>query len=1104
MMRDCLLLNTPLADDPLCTAEVQCENRINDLDAIVKNWECIQIKSTNNYDYYYGYRNHQNRITYKSTYNLNMQISHVHEEDEFNRLIAVKKNIKTITVKNSNIVSIPLPLYDLERVAEIELTYCKIETFNLNNFINNGYLNKINFSNNLISLLETDSGLLLRGDSATITNIDLSYNLIEELPNNWFSHVSQLKYLNLSHNNIKNFDILTFEGITQLQSLILSYNKIVEIGNTFVRFVNLKTLLLDNNCISNIIAPNFVAMVKLESLNLTNNSIEKIEDTAFQSLSNLENIDLSHNSIEIITVTLFRNTNKIETLSLSHNNITIIESGSFEGKNIKNFFIENNHLSGSIEKGTFSGINVRVLNFTGAHIESLGDEAFSALNTNLVSLNLSSNKLINTSKLAFKSLNLLNDLDLSNNYLTALNFGTEDLQNLSLLHAYNNKIKKIEKTFFTSLIKLSVLDLSQNLISEIETSSFQSLNNLDKLILHNNMLINILDSHTLTGLTSLREIELMNSRVQNYNDNAFSGLTYLKSVNSSHGQLNNIQYNTFQNTDNIEILDLSHNLLEVFLTNITTLPKLKHLCLNNNKIRNITDNTFFRLNVLQKLDISHNNIIKIESNAFRSLTNLLYLELFSNPEMEISSTIFDNITALSKVTLENTRKAFSFKNATKSSVVNLQMANCNIANVNNVYIYKVKNVVILNLSLNKISFIDKYSFQNMPSLVSLDLCFNMIKDVQPGSFLGTSSINILNLYSNYIDSMQFGVLSGLEYLQSLNLSSNSLHSFEANLLHTTPRLSTLSLDNNLLRTISFSDFRNTAIEIFSIGGNPIPCSMFVVLRNMTDLSFKVTTEKFNYHSENVNGITCKTDSKKIIEETLNDKNLTLIFANIADAIKELRHSIEAFGNTTTTSDGDIRSDYVNVTATVDRLVSYYNNTQIASIKELQHTIEILANSTTAKENVMNYDFGNIATSLDRLASYYNQTQTRFDEYFKILTDINNVTKFNLKHIDVESDMSNFFPFTKNFTTFEKENDVTRAELKGMLQSWQSSLTRSPGKNRSVEDIKVLLYFISVCMAIMLVSVMCCLLYMLVKRNVTLRSSFIYNSSQPIANTMEME
>ncbi|XP_039759400.1 chaoptin-like [Pararge aegeria] len=1060
----CTLTENPRLNG-ICSADVLCDGTTENAEDLKNSWDCIRTggRFYNHYSQSYDYELVDNYYLYFYVSDVDINIS----EDPLSG-IDVGTKITTLNINNGNLVSVPIITSSLPTLTELSVTYNKVETVNLRK-LSGVSMVALNVSHNCISSIEFDE--IENTVSSKITSIDLSYNYLESLPDNCFEMFLYLKYLDLSYNKLKQFDVLTFEGMTKLETLKLSNNEISDIDQNLARFRNLKHLTLDNNQLTSLTNLNFKTLTSLENLNISSNMIKHIDDQSFATLRNIAQLDLSHNKIINIHQSLFKNNIKMNNLSLSQNYIETIEGGAFRNTNISHFDIQNNYMSGSIEYDTFLGISVESLDLSKGYLKELGDKAFSALSKDLRYLNLSSNLIENVTESAFQALEILSTLDLSCNHLIDINLNTSDLHQLSEYYLQNNFIKKITPNMFKNMTRLTTLDLSQNKIDNIELNSFIELVSLLDLNISRNNFVDSLKRNTFRGLYKVRTLDLSHTKSVSCLNESFSGLILLTFLNLSHSQLQTIEYNTFKGSGAIKILDLSHNLLYNFHINTSSISQLSKLYLNQNKLKNITSETFKNFHLLEHLNLAFNNIINIDSGGFRMLSHLHYLDLLSNNNLHIKSDVFNNL-ILSQLSVSNIQRQFDFENVLNTSVATLILSNCEIEDINSVFVYKINNVLKLDVSSNKIKILDKSSFQNMAALNWLDLSNNMISTIQPGTFLSNNMINTMNLYGNNLQSLKFGVLDGLRNLRVLNLSNNEIHTFGVNLLHTSPFLTELFLENNKLESIDLGAFSKTGVQLLTIGGNSISCDALADWAKISNDEFNVTAESFNFDFENINGIGCKTSYS---QKKTHDENNNL---NITSNVSEMKE-------------------------TVGRLYSYFSKDVNAIFSKI---IALLEKKTEDVDQVPpNFDHSQMVLST-HLEKILNENKDLLPQLVRTNDNVANYIKRMISLLEINNNLT-----------------ILGNNQKEMLQTPVSSKTiEKHNKNNSVDiggeplevkfdrntliDIKTLLYIIAVCLAITVLFCIIAISYKYLYRGAThrIRSNYLYDSGQSVRNGLEME
>ncbi|XP_063540396.1 toll-like receptor 7 [Cydia strobilella] len=1054
-----------------CEGELTCTDDFGSAIAYVRDWSCRRHET---YDYYNGYR----RFRTDDDYSLYVKAENIDGTDSFDAYGVVNElrdHILTLSITNGKMNSVPSAIYNAHKATTIDLSSNTIESLKLEAFTKISSLKLLNLCCNHIADLEIGERSPGARFSAVQT-IDLSYNAISSIPNNYFRQFPDLLHLDLSHNYIKSFDILTFEGITQLQKLYVSDNEITKLGVVFARFEFMKELVLDHNYLTSIEESNFDKMSKLEKLNISSNSLFSIGDTSFDHLVELKEMDLSNNTINIITKTIFQHNTNLQSLDISSNRISKIEPGAFEGKRIEDFKVHNNPIAGSLIKNTFQGICVDKLDLSCANVTELGPKLFEG---QFQSLNFSRNSISKIHKTTFYKLELLTELDLSYNQLQDIEFDTSNLNNLSYFYINNNKIKKITNDTFKSLTSLKVVDLSNNAIENIDILSFQNLKELESLNLNNNPLVDVISSQMFSGLALTTELHFTNSKINTIQNNAFNGMESLKTFNSTHSKISVLEVNIFNGTGSIEILDLSYNRIECFSINNTNIKYVKDLYLQYNKLQNVTGQTFSGLTNLSSLTLKGNNLINIENGAFHDLNNLLKLDISANKDVVFNSSIFSNLKSLSVVLLDHVTTRFSFESVVNTTITNLDLSFCEISDINAVQLYQITTLERLNLASNKIREVDKTSLQKLRRLAWIDLSNNKLSSIQPGSFSDNEDLSVINLSNNFLFSLEFGVFDGLANLNTLDLSSNTLHSFSASIFHNTPLVRVVYVDNNLIDDLDFEEFTKANIRDLYIGGNPVPCSRLTEWKKNTDtpqiLSVKAKNEI--YDKENVDGITCKSKTK-FNDFGQNNSNETAFGAMLSSSLEEFRVTVERFLNR---NDSKIDLDSIGfqkVSTSIEKFLEVFNKSETRNIVFLEKLMNINNSTNRALENIQ--------------------------EYIKLshVIAVNSQTDKPVSNDEIEK---------RIFAMLSKEKQSMKNEIKNMFDDWKSNnvvnnkFEAQSASDGGSSDLRSALYFIATCLAALLSLLVLSVIFVFFKlRNKHAYSNHLSHSRQPISNVMEME
>ncbi|MEE6476395.1 hypothetical protein FKM82_011058 [Ascaphus truei] len=143
---------------------------------------------------------------------------------------------------------------------------------------------------------------------AELATLSLSGNRLQELGNNVFSHLPNLRQLDLSNNAMERMSNLTFQGHKDDSSPLVELN----LSNSLYNESLIQTLgrALQSGALSS-----------LRKLELVGNNLMYLPMNMFSSLPSLKYLDLSNNSLIGLQAGIFTNLTQLETLNLSHNSL---------------------------------------------------------------------------------------------------------------------------------------------------------------------------------------------------------------------------------------------------------------------------------------------------------------------------------------------------------------------------------------------------------------------------------------------------------------------------------------------------------------------------------------------------------------------------------------------------------------------------------------------------------------------------------------------------------------------------------------------------------------------------------------------------------------
>ncbi|XP_019879553.2 protein toll-like [Aethina tumida] len=331
-----------------------------------------------------------------------------------------------------------------------------------------------------------------------LTYLQMSSIGLQEIPLNEYNNLPQLKWVLLFNNNIKTLGTNAFKGAVNIQLLELSRNKIETIHeNTFQNLNSLYVLSLFKNNISDITKDSFKHAKNLYIIRLEFNPMLRLHDYAFANMTNLTKISLNNCNIQKLPANLFKGSTNLQDVKLDNNQLSTIPNKFFDSlSKMKKLRLDHN--------------NIQVLPID-----------------------------------IFEPLESLEELNLGHNYLTAINSKLfYKLDNLMKLNLRKNQIEYIERSFLN--IKLEELDLSDNKLTTIEWN----LNNLINLK-YLNLSRNMLESETIPyNIHKVEDIDMSFNRIKNISLVTLSNVYANRfTVNLSNNEISKIDSTIYSHPD---------------------------------------------------------------------------------------------------------------------------------------------------------------------------------------------------------------------------------------------------------------------------------------------------------------------------------------------------------------------------------------------------------------------------------------------------------------------------------------------------------------------------------------------------------------------------
>ncbi|XP_054622368.1 uncharacterized protein LOC129174410 [Dunckerocampus dactyliophorus] len=429
--------------------------------------------------------------------------------------------------------------------------------------------------------------------------------------------------------------------------------------------------------------------------------------------------------------------------------------------------------------------------------------------TALLELNLKRNIISQIEEGAFADLRSLQRMNLNNNQLTQLGDVFDGLSNLTELRINSNNIKTVLPSSFKPLRRLTFLDLSYNKLQKLLNvhHAIQHLPNLRYLIIKK-IDLRIFQSWELTNnMVGLQYLDLSQNSIEVFSVAAdvFQNLTWLNIGGPARKQ--KMKWNLHEQTllSRVSTLDIGgiqledkraffesfnfsltsvrmnamkHNLKEL-LSISCTIPTLAQLQIRLNNLKLVDSGLLQLCSNVTELDLAQNRIQQISDDSFRALQGLKSLSLSRN-NLPLVPPALRNLTLLLELDLSSNNitslGCHDFAELGKLRVLRLYQNF--ITSVRQCVFKDLSNLQVLKMQTNQIKRLNDAFKKYLPNLRQLLLDRNKLTTIQDGEFEGLRSLQNLTLHENHINKLKKGSFRGLTMLTDILLQSNDIRESE--------------------------------------------------------------------------------------------------------------------------------------------------------------------------------------------------------------------------------------------------------------------------------------------------------------------------------------
>lgn len=434
-----------------------------------------------------------------------------------------------------------------------------------------------------------------------------------------------------------------------------SFHQIVDaLSNKFEPDVNI-SLKISHSQLEDLEMRSFMDMkLKLVKLRMQWNSLKSVPELPFRGLSNVEYLSIGDNELEEIPKHMLNHMPIVKTFDMGRCRISSVLQDDLKGTQmVLNLFLPSNNIK-RLDKGAFP--------------------------TSLVTLHLGRNQIENLNS-TLRHLDKLESLFINMNRISSLDDELPESNRLKLIMAQNNRLERLPESM-RYMHKLENLHVQHNLIRTFD-GIFKHARNLNEFHAFYN------------EIEYLRQDDFLECKM--LEDIDFS-VNHIKSLNSSLLPLSRLYR-----------ANISYNDIEVFsLNEIRGLVMLRHLMLNNNRIKRLTghqENNIDQNSYLFELNLDHNELKSLDG-ALMGLNSLRILSLSYNQLERILPEDFIGLAKLELLDLSH-NQLLTLKEMERTFLPNLK---------------------ILKAGYNNITRLEK-DFHGLPVLCQANLTSNQISSI---------------------------------------------------------------------------------------------------------------------------------------------------------------------------------------------------------------------------------------------------------------------------------------------------------------------------------------------------------------------------------------
>ncbi|KAJ6231450.1 leucine-rich repeat protein soc-2 homolog-like protein [Anaeramoeba flamelloides] len=610
-------------------------------------------------------------------------------------------------------------------------------------------------------------------------------------------YCSNLKRLIIKHNRIQNLPT-QLKKLGNLIFLDYSQNYLTSTPTNLWELTSLKTLYLNINYLKTL-DQRLSSLTNLESLYLRKNNINTLPE-AFSAFQFLKHLDLGNNILKKLP-SFICSLENLTTLVLDQNRLRELPNDFNKLNNLNRLILSQNDFV-EFPNEPFQNLSkLKTLDMDGCQLVEIGEGISNLID--LVTLSLCSNRISVVSE-KISNLNKLESLDLTDNLLTELPNGIENLHCLKVFKISKNKFSQ----FPTAIFKLTNLTEILAWKSGLKT------------LTHNKKNINCKKKKNDKKGNKKEKNRKRNKKEKNRKRNQKekkgeiqeekNAIRNVKEIDLEETKLGENREETKfeekkdetkeETKEEEQIITIEKEKEKEKEKQIGTIEKekqtqcnfplkeVKFFELGNNKLKELPNELFEKLQNLKKLNVQDNLITHLPDSIYE-IPYLWAINVVNNPIKEISTKVQQ---------LQNTIEINFQSTALKTIPIEL---------------YMCKNLTKLNLCNNKLQTLPK-GISKLTKLTKLNLSLNKFETF-PLEILKMEELNNLGLSGNKLTAIPDAITKRLYNLNELDVSNNEIYFFPKYILQY-GMIKKMYFSNNNISEIPQEFFTNISEKNFSL------------------------------------------------------------------------------------------------------------------------------------------------------------------------------------------------------------------------------------------------------------------------------------------------